>query len=144
MEKLLPVLALLPLFSACLADLHTKEIPDRDVFLIALLGAAGLLVRGGFLRALCRTLLPQLLLLLPPVLLGWLGSGDLLLLSALSLFFDWKQGLLLTLLAFLLNGVFCAVLLAAHRLQQNSEAPMGPAIFFSYLICLLHFLLQVF
>lgn len=133
-QALLGVLALL-LLTAAGTDLHARIIGNRLNLAIAALAPA-------FWWATGLTLWPGLAIQLALAAcvfalfafmfaMGWMGGGDVKLLTALSLWLPLAAMLKLLVVMSLLGGVLTLALLAVHRLRRlrsSPEVPYGVAI----------------
>lgn len=132
-EALMWLGLLSPLFAASLVDLEIQLIPDRFLAIPAvaffplayLCGGPPLLLRG--LIGAAALFLPMLgLVLLYDRRAGKesMGGGDLKLIALLGLYFGWKQGLLLMIVACVFGLLFAGL----RRAKKGAAIPFGPAL----------------
>ncbi|HWQ51008.1 MAG TPA: prepilin peptidase, partial [Terriglobales bacterium] len=126
-------------------DFDHQIIPDGLVLVIAILGAARLVLvllpQLGPAVLLDRTigffLGGGLFLLIAIVSRGGMGGGDVKLAAALGLWFGWKQLLLLVFVAFVSGALVSVALLASHVKGRKDGVPFGPFLAFAaYLVSL--------
>lgn len=131
------LLLLSVVFAGALVDLSDGWIPDRFLligaagyFPLAWLSGGGELILQGLIGAVCLFLpLLAVVLVMDKVMkTETMGGGDLKLFALLGLYFGWKQGLLLILLACVVGLVMIALM---GRLKKKTQTPFGPALFLS-------------
>lgn len=117
------IMAILSLLLIALIDYRLSIIPDQLNWFLAFLGMAflglnsiwGFLLGGGIFG---------LIILLTKG--RGMGLGDLKLAAALGFLFGWPKIILIVALAFVIGGLWAAVLLLAKRKAPKDAIPFGP------------------
>ncbi len=127
-------------------DLDYQMIPDGLNVLVATGGVAHYLFMW-FINGTPSTSILQiglgvllgggLFLLIAIVSNGGMGGGDIKLMAALGLWFEWKSMLLLMFLSFTIGGILSIILLLTGKATRKQMVPFGPFIAIGAIVTLL-------
>lgn len=123
------VIYLVILAAAALQDRKTRKIPDRLVLSLGLCGLFSIpfypeiTLMERMTGVFCVSLLLVGITVLAP---GSFGGGDIKLMAAGGIFLGWKHNADAFIIALMLAGIYCVIMLLLGKVGRKSKVAFGP------------------